>query len=139
MPPPPRSSQCAALPSMDDAKHFFDLSPFFASNSARRRQLLARGSSAGKGPDEEEEQAASGMLAMLGYELQPFIDAAEAWRPPQEYRLPRYVAARNRVVGGLVVTVKLLAQVPLAQCTKRFARVGNDCYDDGCGAPRQRF
>ena len=90
---------------------------------------LARGSSGG-----DNDEAANDILAMLGYELPPFIDEAEAWRPPQDFRLPRYVARRNRMVGGLVVTVKLLAQVPLAQCTKRFARVGNDCYHrDGCG------
>lgn len=47
----------------------------------------------------------------------------------QEYRLPRYVAMRNRLVGGLLVTVRLHAERPPTQCTSRFAHAAMDCYE----------
>jgi hypothetical protein len=87
---------------------------------------LARGSSG-----DSKEAKRDAFLAMLGYELPPYIDEAEAWQPPQDYRLPRYVAVRNRMVGGLVLTVKLHAQAPLAQCTRRFALAAGECYHRG--------
>lgn len=75
------------------------------------------------------------MLQMLGYELPVYRDDAEAWQPPQEYRLPRYVARRNRVVGGLVVALKLHAEAPLPHCTRRFAHAATECYyADRCAA-----
>jgi len=79
-------------------------------------------------------------VKVLGYELPAYIDESEAWQPPREYQLPRYVALRNRVVYGLVVTVKLHAEAPLSHCTTRFARGASECYHhDRCGrAPHTR-
>lgn len=81
----------------------------------------------------EAEEEEVPLLQMLGYELPPYVDDDEAWQPPQEYRLPRYVARRNRVAGGLVVTLKLHAEAPLAHCTSRFAHAATECYhSDRC-------
>ena len=92
------------------------------------------------GTDERAEQSVEAVVKVLGYELPPYIDESEAWQPPREYQLPRYVALRNRVVYGLVVTVKLHAEAPLSHCTTRFARGASECYHhDRCGrAPHTR-
>ena len=50
-----------------------------------------------------------------------------------DYRMKRYVANRNRMVGGMVMTVQRQRTRP---CPSRFANLAFVCLDDGLQTDR---